>query len=205
MSATRVPNAPRFFASAAAFSRWLAANHAKASELVVGLRKVHVVRRGLTYAEALDEALCWGWIDGVRRAHDADAFTVRFTPRKRGSIWSLVNVRHVARLEQEGRMRAPGRAAFAARDPDKTGVYAFERGAAELGAAAKRAFRAHAKAWSFWQAQPPGYRRSATHWVVSAKQETTRARRLAQLITDSAAGRRLAQLARPTKGGKGKS
>lgn len=201
MSAPARP-APKFFASAAAFGRWLAANHARASELVVGLRKVHVARRGLTYAEALDQALCWGWIDGIRRSWDADAYTVRFTPRKRGSIWSLVNVRHVARLEKEGRMRKPGRAAFAARDPKKTGVYAFEKRPAGFDAAGTRAFRANAKAWTFWQAQPPGYRRTATFWVMSAKQETTRARRLARLLADSAAGRRLAQLARPVKSGK---
>lgn len=191
--------APRFFASASAFHRWLAANHARTRALVVGLRKVHVKPQGLTYAQALDEALCFGWIDGVRRAHDADAFTVRFTPRKRGSIWSLVNVRHVARLTAEGRMRPAGIAAYEARDEKRTGVYSSENRDRALDPASERKFRRHAKAWAFFSAQPPGYRRIAAFWVVSAKREETRARRLATLIDDSANGRRIALLARPAK------
>ena len=189
-------DAPKFFASAAAFRRWLAANHDRAAALVVGLRKVHVKPQGLTYAQALDEALCFGWIDGIRRSLGADTFTIRFTPRKRGSIWSLVNVRHVERLTREGRMQPSGLAAHGARDEKRTGIYAFENRPAEFDAASARTFRRHAKAWTFFAAQPPGYRRTATFWVTSAKREETRARRLATLIEDSANGRRLAQLAR---------
>lgn len=183
---------PRFFKSAAAFRAWLQQNHATVTELWVGLYKKHVPNPGLTYSEAVIEALCFGWIDSVMRRIDDDTHMQRFTPRKPGSIWSNANVAHVERLTREGRMAPAGLAAFAARSTRKTGIYSFERTQpAEFPPALLRAFKAKAAAWKFFDAQPPGYRRLATHHVVSAKREATRQRRLEKLIAASAAGRRL--------------
>ena len=179
------------FASAADFRGWLEKNHATATELVVGFFTKASGRGGLTYPEALDEALCFGWIDGVRRKPDADTYTVRFTPRRPGSIWSNVNARHVARLTAAGKMHAAGHTAFAARDAGKTGVYSFENRPQKFPAGLEKRFRAKRSAWKFWRQQPPGYRRTTIWWVVSAKQDETRKRRLAQLIALSLAGRRL--------------
>lgn len=188
--------APRAFRSAAAFRAWLAEHHATARELVVRCCKIHAAHRGVTYAEALDEALCYGWIDGVRRRVDADTFSVRFTPRKRRSTWSRVNIRHVERLTREGRMAKPGLAAFAAREEGRTGLYSFEQRAVKLAPGHAEEFREHADAWSYFQKQPPWYRRTSTHWVMSAKRAETRARRLATLIDYSARGRPIPPLAR---------
>lgn len=183
---------PRFFKSAAAFRTWLEKNHATATELWVGLYKKHASHRGLTYPDAVLGALCFGWIDGVMRRLDDDAIVQRFTPRKPGSTWSNINVAHVERLTREGRMAPAGLAAFAARSAAKTGIYSFERTQpAEFPLAQLRAFKANAAAWKFFNAQPPGYRRLATHRVASARQEATRQRRLEKLIAASAASRRL--------------
>lgn len=186
----RVP--PTFFASAADFRQWLEQHHATATELWVGYYKKASGRGGMVYPEAVDEALCFGWIDGLTKSLDADRYMQRFTPRKPGSNWSNVNVRHVARLTAAGRMRPAGLAAFAARDEKKTGVYSFEQRPENFPAALQKIFRANRTAWTFWQKQPAGYRRTAIWWVISAKQETTRNRRLAQLIAVSADHRRLA-------------
>ncbi len=181
-----------FFKTAADFRTWLEQNHATARELHVGAYRKSSGLVGMTYQESVDQALCFGWIDGVVRKIDEHHYSHRFTPRKTGSIWSNVNVAHVARLTAAGQMHPAGLAAFAARDPGKTGVYAFERKAEpELPAAFAKKFRSARAAWKFFQAQPPGYRRLALHHIVSAKQPATRERRLAQLIAASAAGRRL--------------
>ena len=190
---------PRLFLSASDLRAWLEANHASARELWLRLRKAGAATPGVTYVEALDLALCFGWIDGVRGAHDGESFAVRFTPRKPTSTWSLVNVRHYERLERAGQVAPAGRAAFARRDPERTGRYSFEMRPQMLPPPYRRAFQGHPAAWAFFTAQPPGYRRTATFWVVSAKQAGTRERRLAQLIADSAAGRRLRMLTRPTE------
>lgn len=183
---------PRFFKSAAAFRAWLERNHATATELWVGLYKKAHAHQGLTYPDAVLEALCFGWIDGVMRRIDDETHMQRFTPRKPGSTWSNINVAHVERLTREGRMAPAGLAAYAARSAAKTGIYSFERKApVDFPPALRREFKAHAAAWKFFQAQPPGYRRLATFHVASAKQAETRARRLAKLIAASAAGRRL--------------
>lgn len=181
----------RQFRSRTEWRKWLAANHGRVAGLHLRLFKVHAAERGITYAEALDEALCFGWIDGVRRALDADSFTQRFTPRKPKSNWSRVNVRHVERLKAEGRMAAPGLAAFGKRDDARTGVYSFEQRPQNLPPALAKEFRKSPQAWSFFSAQPPGYRRLLAFWVTSAKKEQTRAARLARLIAASAAGKRL--------------
>jgi uncharacterized protein YdeI (YjbR/CyaY-like superfamily) len=189
---------PRFFAIPDEFRAWLEKHHASATELVVGFHKKHTGRASMTWTESVREALCYGWIDGIRRSLGDDSYTIRFTPRKPGSNWSSLNVRHVEELIREGRMAPAGLAAFEARRPDRTGVYSFEqRHSARLEAAQEKQFRANSGAWEFFESQAPWYRRTAVYWVVSAKREETRSRRLAQLIEDSAAGRRLAHLTPP--------
>jgi uncharacterized protein YdeI (YjbR/CyaY-like superfamily) len=182
------------FSSQKEFRSWLAKNHSRSSELFVGFYKKSSRKKGTTYSEALDEALCYGWIDGVRRSIDADSYAIRFSPRKSKSVWSLVNVRHVERLQKAGRMTEPGIKAFAARQEQRTGIYAFEQKRPGLSAKYKKQFRANAHAWEFFSKQAPWYQRTAGYWVVHAKQEETRLRRLAKLIDDSAKGRRLDQL-----------
>lgn len=182
-----------FFDSPADFRAWLKSHHAKSTELLVGFYSKGSDLGGVTYAEALDEALCFGWIDGVRRNVDEVSYSIRFTPRKPGSIWSLINVKHVERLLAKKRMTATGIKVFEARQAHKIGIYSFEQKKHALEPAQEKQFRANKKAWTFWEAQPPGYKRVSTHWVTSAKREETRARRLAQLIADSAAGRRLGE------------
>jgi uncharacterized protein YdeI (YjbR/CyaY-like superfamily) len=189
---------PTFFVTPAHFRAWLEAHHATKKELVVGFHKKGSGKPSITWPESVDEALCFGWIDGVRHSFGADAYTIRFTPRKPTSIWSAINVDKVAALIRLGKMREAGLRAFALRTAAKTGVYSFERHQpAKLTARQEKVLRANAKAAAFFDAQPPGYRRIAIHWVVSAKQEQTRERRLAQLIADSAAERRIGLLARP--------
>jgi uncharacterized protein YdeI (YjbR/CyaY-like superfamily) len=183
---------PTFFASPLEFRRWLARHHRTATELWVGFHKKQTGRPSITWPESVDEALCFGWIDGVRKSVDDGSYMIRFTPRRRGSTWSLVNTRRAEALMAEGRMRAAGRDAFKARDERKTGIYAFERAHAALPPDLEERFKANRAAWAFFTAQPPGYRKIVTWWIVSAKQEATRLRRLETLIADSAAGRRIA-------------
>ena len=190
-------NLPVFFASTEEFRAWLARHHASATELWVGFHKKHTGRPSLTWPESVDAALAFGWIDGVRRSLDSDAYVIRFTPRKRGSIWSNVNIRKATALIEAGLMHPAGLRAFEARDPKKSGIYSFERQHPRLNASEMKALRSNAAAWTFFQAQPPGYRRLTTHWVMSAKRAETRARRLRTLIEDSAAGRRIRELRRP--------
>jgi uncharacterized protein YdeI (YjbR/CyaY-like superfamily) len=156
----------------------------------VGYWKKATGKQTMTWSQAVDEALCFGWIDGVLRRIDDERHMQRFTPRRPGSNWSKVNIAKVAKLEEAGRMRPAGLEAFAAREEAKSGVYAFEsEETAELPAQFEARLRANGAAWDYWEARPPSYRRTATHWVVSAKREETRERRLAQLIESSAAGR----------------
>jgi uncharacterized protein YdeI (YjbR/CyaY-like superfamily) len=191
---------PRFFATPADFRAWLEKHHETEKELLVGFHKKGTGRASITWPESVDEALCFGWIDGVRRSLDAGAYTIRFTPRRPTSIWSAVNVARVEQLTKLGRMRPAGLRAFAARTPERTGVYAFERyEAAKLTKAQEKLLRANREAAAFFEAQPPWYRRTAIHYVASAKREETRQRRLERLIADSAAGRRIGPLQRPGK------
>ncbi len=184
-----------FFDSPAAFRAWLHAHHAQSKALVVGFHKKATGKPTLTWPESVDAALCYGWIDGIRRSHDASSYTVRFTPRKATSIWSAVNIRKIAEQRAAGLMTPAGEAAFARRDPAKSEVYSFERQAKGLDAAQERAFTRRAKAWTFWNAQRPSYRKAAAHWVTSAKREETRASRLATLIACSAKARWIPQMA----------
>ncbi len=182
------------FSSQEEFRKWLVKNHAAAGELFVGFHKKSSGKKGATYSEALDEALCFGWIDGVRRSIDADNYMIRFTPRKPKSIWSLVNVRHVERLQKAGKMAEPGLKAFALREKHRTGIYSFEQKRPGLSAKFKKLFRANRPAWEFFCRQAPWYQRTAGHWVVRAKQEETRLRRFAKLVEVSVNGQRLDQL-----------
>jgi len=186
--------APIYFASPAALRRWLVKHHATAKELVVGLFKQHAGRPTITWPELVREALCFGWIDGIRRSVDADRYTIRITPRKPDSTWSRINVALVAELSRRKLMRAAGRKAFAARRARQTGAYSFENRPTTLSPSLKKPFQANRAAWAFYTAQPPGYRRITAFWVMEAKQAGTRFRRLARLIRDSAAGRRLGLL-----------
>jgi len=198
--------AARFFSSGAAFRVWLEAHHDRETELLVGFFKKsrsanasrsggngarEVSRSSMTYQEALDEALAFGWIDGVRRSIDTECWSIRFTPRTARSIWSNINIRHVERLIAGRRMAAPGLRAFEARSTERSGIYSFERKPMTFDAPSKKALAGNKKAKTFFDAQPPGYRRVVTYWVMSAKKPETRARRLARLVRASARGVRI--------------
>jgi uncharacterized protein YdeI (YjbR/CyaY-like superfamily) len=186
----------RTFSSAREFRAWLRAHHRSATELLVRCYKVTAKHRGLTYREAVDEALCFGWIDGVRRAADDQSFSTRFTPRKSKSTWSAVNIRRAKQLGAEGRMQPAGRAAFAAREARNSQRYSFESKPRKLAPKYQRKFRANDRAWSFFRAQAPWYQRTSIFWVMEAKREETRVRRLDELISSSARGQAIKLLAR---------
>lgn len=182
---------PVYFASAAAWRAWLLENHARETELLVGFHKVGSGRPSMSWSESVDQALCFGWIDGVRRSVDATRYTIRFSVRRPSSIWSRVNLAKVDALIASGRMQPAGLAAYQRRRADRSGVYSFECDHARLGRDAERRFRSDADAWDFFSRQAPSYRRAATWWVVSAKRDETRSRRLERLIFYSATGKRL--------------
>ena len=191
---------PRYFATPAAWRAWLEAHHASSAELLVGFYKKGSGKPSITWPESVDEALCFGWIDGIRRTVDDERYTIRFTPRKTRSTWSAVNIKRVAELTKLRRMHTSGLNAFARRETARSQIYAYEQRAdAALDDEAERAFRANERAWAFFQARPPGYRRIAIYWVTTAKKEETRRKRLATLIDDSAHGRTLKQLSRRAK------
>jgi len=190
---------PTFFESPAAFRNWLEKNHDKAAELLVGFYKKGSGKPSITWQESVDQALCFGWIDGVRRRIDDVSYSIRFSPRRKGSIWSTVNIRRATDLANLGVMCPAGARAFEQRDEEKARIYSYERESAAFSPALEKKFRANKKAWRFFSEQPPGYRLIATHFVMSAKQEETRERRLATLIKDSAHGRRIGILERKKK------
>ncbi len=189
---------PTFFASPKEFRQWLRRNHAKTSELLVGFYKKDSGTKSITWPEAVDAALCYGWIDGVRRKVDDLRYTIRFTPRKSGSVWSSVNVRRAEALIAEGEMQPAGLAAFRGRQAKKSSVYSYEQKDVELDGEYRRRLQAHAGAWQFFEAQPASYRRAAAWWVMSAKRDSTRAARLEKLIAHSLKEERLPQFTRPT-------
>lgn len=191
---------PIFFATPADFRNWLEAHHADHQELWVGYYKKESGRPSITWSESVDQALCFGWIDGIRQSVNAISYMNRFTPRKPTSNWSAVNIKRVAELTALGLMHPAGLKAFAARRAEKSGVYAHEqRQAAALTPDEAAQFCANAAAWAFFQAKPPSYRNPAIWWVVSAKRPETRQQRLQTLIEDSAAGRTIKPLTRPRK------
>ena len=181
----------RYFRTASEFRRWLAAHHATETELLVGFYKVASGQPGISYKEAVDEALCFGWIDGINKRVDEARYTHRFSPRKADSVWSLVNARRFEELNAARRVAKPGLDAWQRRDPKKTGIYSFENRPKAFEPALERTFKAEKTAWAFFCAQPPGYRRLMTFYVMSAKQAETRVRRLARLIKSSAEGKRI--------------
>jgi uncharacterized protein YdeI (YjbR/CyaY-like superfamily) len=186
--ATSSPD-PIFFETPAELRDWLDEHHQTADELIVGAWKKSTGKRGLTWPEIVEEALCVGWIDSIRRTVPGDGWTIRLTPRRKRSIWSAVNVAKVQELRDAGRMRPAGEAAFAARQADRTGIYSFEQPAdPELTAEEDALFRADRAAWDWFSAKAPSFRKQALHWVISAKKPETRERRLATLIASSAAG-----------------
>jgi uncharacterized protein YdeI (YjbR/CyaY-like superfamily) len=180
-----------YFASSADFRGWLEQNHAACTELLVGFYKKSSGKASITYPEALDEALCFGWIDGVRKRANAEAYSIRFTPRKEKSQWSLVNIKRARELSAAGRMHSSGLRAFAGAEQQKRKYSYEQRHESQLSAQHERRFCKNPNAWEFFQSQPPGYRKTVTFWVVSAKGEETRERRLDVLISASAQGRRI--------------
>jgi uncharacterized protein YdeI (YjbR/CyaY-like superfamily) len=191
------PSEPIYFPSPAAFRKWLTAHHETERELLVGFHKKATGAPSMTWPESVAEALCAGWIDGVRRRVDDDRYTIRFTPRKPGSTWSAINIRLMEKLIAEGRVLPAGLAAFARRKESRSGIYSYEqRAQSELDPDEVRRFRASRKAWKWFEAAPPGYRKTAIWRVVSAKRADTRARRLEELIACSALGKRIPSLSR---------
>lgn len=194
------PVEPIFFAAQAEFRAWLQEHHATAREQWVGFYKVGSGRPSITWPESVDEALCFGWIDGLRKSIDDISYMIRFTPRKPDSNWSAVNMRRVAELTDQDRMQPAGLAAYARRRDETSAIYSYEqREQASLDEAEEQQIRANPDAWQFFQAQPRSYRQAAIRWVLSAKKLETRQSRLARLIDDSAQGRTVPPLTRPTK------
>lgn len=190
----------KFFRTTEDFRAWLQKHHATEQELLVGFYNKSSGKGGLQYFDAVDQALCFGWIDGVRKKIHADSCYQRYTPRKKGSIWSLRNIGRVEEMRRLGQMTPAGEAAFALRSANKTGVYSAEnKGKAVLSPADEQRFRANKKAWEFFQAQAPSYKRAAIWLAISAKKPETREQRLRTLIADSAKGRTIKQLTRKTK------
>src|ERR671935_1724713 len=189
---------PTFFATPEDFRAWLERHHDSVSELLVGFRKKGSGRPSITWPEAVDQALCFGWIDGVRRRIDEDSYTIRFTPRKPSSTWSAVHVKRMKELIEQGLVAPAGLAAFERRSDDRTAIYAYEqRHTAQLEPDQEQRLRANEDAYSYFESQPPFYRRAAIHWVTSAKKPETRERRLTLLIECSADGRRVPPLTPP--------
>lgn len=182
---------PKFFKTSSEFRAWLAKNHDKQAELIVGFYKVKSGRKSITYQEALDQALCFGWIDGIVRRIDEESHCQRFTPRRKGSNWSAINVKRAKELEKAGLMHPAGRAAFAKRTKVDANRYSYETGPRELGPQYAKTFRSKKRAWEFFDAQAPSYKRMISWWVMSAKKEETRLRRLKTLMEASAKGEKV--------------
>lgn len=178
---------PVFLKSLNELHKWFQKNHNKASEIWIGFYKVSSGKKGVSYKEAVDEALCFGWIDGIRKNIDEERYANRFTPRRKNSIWSNVNTKRINELIKEGKVQPAGLEAFEKRVEEKAGVYSFEQGSQKLSPTLEKKFKANKKAWKYFISRAPGYQRISIHWVMSAKQEATRLRRLENLIRDSEA------------------
>ena len=187
---------PTFFPTPADFRRWLEAHHATEKELLVGFYKTNSGQLSITWPESVDQALCFGWIDGLRKRIDDESYTIRFTPRKPTSTWSAVNIKRVQELTQLGLMTPAGLKAFEARQENRSGIYSYEQRTAELPPEYAKVLKANRAAWTFFQAQPASYRKAAMWWIVSAKQEVTRLKRLDQLIDLSAHEQQIPQFTR---------
>jgi uncharacterized protein YdeI (YjbR/CyaY-like superfamily) len=189
---------PTFFPGPQEFRAWLEENHEAKAELLVGLHKKGSGKPSITWPESVEQALCFGWIDGVRRSLGDESYTIRFTPRKPDSTWSKANLEKVEELKRRGLMRPAGLRAFENRREARTGIYSYEqREAAELPAEYEERLRSNGRAWEYWTSRPPSYRKAVVWWVVSAKREETRRRRLERLIQDSSEGRTVPPLTPP--------
>ena len=186
--------APTFFKTPAEFRAWLKKHHKTADEIIVGYYRKSSGKPSITWQESVDEALCFGWIDGIRKSIDDESYMNRLTPRRKGSNWSAINIKRVKELTKLGLMKPAGLKAFEARDPKKANQYSFERDKVEFTAPHLKQFKANKKAWAFFQKQPPGYRKIATWYVMSAKLDATRDRRLAHVIAVSEREERLAPM-----------
>jgi uncharacterized protein YdeI (YjbR/CyaY-like superfamily) len=182
---------PKFFPTPSAFRKWLAANHAKSKELWVGFYRKDSGKPSINWPESVDEALCFGWIDGIRKTIDDQSYKIRFSPRKPTSIWSAVNIRNAERLIKEKRMQPAGLKAYQARKEFRSGIYSYEQRPAELVEPYASKLKENKAAWKFFQSQPPYYRKTITWWIVSARQEETRMKRLDKLVEISAKGQRI--------------
>jgi uncharacterized protein YdeI (YjbR/CyaY-like superfamily) len=182
---------PKFFRAPTDFGSWLEKNHATATELWVGFYKKDSGKPSITWPESVDQALCFGWIDGIRKQVDEISYQIRFTPRRRGSIWSAINIRRAKELVSQKQMRPAGLKAFETRIENKSGVYSYEQRSSELSEPYAKLLKKNKRAWNFFQTQPPSYRKMIGWWIISAKKEETRVARLAKLISESAKGKRL--------------
>ena len=190
---------PVFFKSANELRRWFQKNHSKASELWIGFYNVKAGSKGVSYKEAVDEALSFGWIDSIRKNLDEESYVNRFTPRKKNSIWSNINTKRIKELIDEGRVHPSGLEAFNKRVEEKAGVYSFEQDNHKLSPAFEKKFKANRKAWKYFTSKAPWYQRTSIHWVMSAKQEVTRLKRFETLVKDSESEKTIAPLTRPAK------
>jgi uncharacterized protein YdeI (YjbR/CyaY-like superfamily) len=184
---------PKFFRTPADFRSWLEKNHATATELWVGFYKKDSGKLSITWPESVDQALCFGWIDGIRKGVDEVSYQIRFTPRRRGSIWSAINITRAKELVRQKQMRPIGLKAFAARIENKSGIYSYEQQSTELSEPYASLLKKNKAAWNFFENQAPSYRKMIGWWIISAKKEETRMARLAKLINESAKGKRLLQ------------
>jgi len=190
---------PRFFKTPTDFRKWLAAHHDSETEFWVGFYKKDSGKASITWPQSVDEALCFGWIDGIRKSIDEASYKIRFTPRKQLSTWSAVNIKRVGELTEQKLMQKAGLKAFAARQEKRSGIYSYEQRSTDLPTQYAKKLKKNAAAWKFYQVQPPSYRKAVNWWVLSAKQEETRLKRLDKLIDDSAEGRRVPQFTAITK------
>lgn len=182
---------PTFFSTPADFREWLACNYKKETELIVGFYKLHTNKPSMTWSESVDQALCFGWIDGIRRKIDEESYSIRFTPRRRSSIWSAINIKKVEELNKFGLMTAKGLKAFSLRTANKSNIYGYGKKLAKLDPKYENQIKGNKLAWDFFDKQPPSYKKQIIHWVMSAKQEKTRLSRLEKTIIESEKQKRI--------------
>ena len=185
---------PKFFSDQQKFRNWLDENHDKKKELLVGFYKKSTGKPSITWPESVDQALCFGWIDGIRKSIDEESYSIRFTPRNPKSTWSTVNIKKVEQLKKLGLMKAAGLAAYNRKEENNSKIYSFEQKIVKFDPKYEKTFKKNKKAWSNFLLHPPYYRKTVTHWVMSAKQEETRLKRLDRLIKDSEAGLKIKEM-----------
>lgn len=190
---------PKFFKTPLDFRKWLVKNHLTKKELIVGFYKVNSGKKSINWSESVDEALCFGWIDGIRRSIDEESYSIRFTPRRADSIWSNVNLKKMEELDKKKLIQPAGYEIFKKRKEDKSGIYSFEKNEVKFSETYEKVFRKNKKAWLWFEKQIPSYKKPAKNWVMSAKQEITREKRLVQLILDSENERKIKSLNYPKK------